>query len=524
MSGNSRTILGVLAVVAWFSLVPHRLCGADWAAVTAAAKPAVVFIKHRDANNRQSTGTGFFISPNGYILTCAHVVSPGIVKLSRKPVAASRKVADKIWTRTSEGVTREAQRVYCDGTSDIALLATGGSGFPWLGMSRSLPTQGEEVVLLGYPLGQALGKELVATRGIVSALRLDGEVFQLDAAANPGNSGGPVVNSYGQVVGVAFAKLEGLEGMNFAVSAAAIPSTMDMIARSPLLVEWIWNAVGNNDVDLVKAYLAIKPSLARSRHEDGRPVLSMVSTPEMAALLIGSGADVNARVRDGSTPLHWAATSGQPDICKMLMENGADVNARARDGWTPLHWAAMSGHPDVCKMLIDKGADVNARATDGWTPLHWAAMSGHPDVCKMLIDKSADVNARDTDGWTPLHMAASQGRTDTVRLLTDNGADVNSADASGSASLHYAAMGGRTAIVESLLGSGARADVVNKHGRTPLFLAAMHGHTSVAKLLLAKGARVNIRDKIDKWTPLSEAQHGHHRDMVKLLRAYGGRN
>ena len=458
MSGNSRTILGVLAVVAWFSLVPHRLCGADWAAVTAAAKPAVVFIKHRDANNRQSTGTGFFISPNGYILTCAHVVSPGIVKLSRKPVAASRKVADKIWTRTSEGVTREAQRVYCDGTSDIALLATGGSGFPWLGMSRSLPTQGEEVVLLGYPLGQALGKELVATRGIVSALRLDGEVFQLDAAANPGNSGGPVVNSYGQVVGVAFAKLEGLEGMNFAVSAAAIPSTMDMIARSPLLVEWIWNAVGNNDVDLVKAYLAIKPSLARSRHEDGRPVLSMVSTPEMAALLIGSGADVNARVRDGSTPLHWAATSG------------------------------------------------------------------HPDVCKMLIDKSADVNARDTDGWTPLHMAASQGRTDTVRLLTDNGADVNSADASGSASLHYAAMRGRTAIVESLLGSGARADVVNKHGRTPLFLAAMHGHTSVAKLLLAKGARVNIRDKIDKWTPLSEAQHGHHRDMVKLLRAYGGRN
>ena len=458
MSGNSRTILGVLAVVAWFSLVPHRLCGADWAAVTAAAKPAVVFIKHRDANNRQSTGTGFFISPNGYILTCAHVVSPGIVKLSRKPVAASRKVADKIWTRTSEGVTREAQRVYCDGTSDIALLATGGSGFPWLGMSRSLPTQGEEVVLLGYPLGQALGKELVATRGIVSALRLDGEVFQLDAAANPGNSGGPVVNSYGQVVGVAFAKLEGLEGMNFAVSAAAIPSTMDMIARSPLLVEWIWNAVGNNDVDLVKAYLAIKPSLARSRHEDGRPVLSMVSTPEMAALLIGSGADVNARVRDGSTPLHWAATSGQPDICKMLMENGADVNARARDG------------------------------------------------------------------WTPLHSAASQGRTDTVRLLTDNGADVNSADASGSASLHYAAMRGRTAIVESLLGSGARADVVNKHGRTPLFLAAMHGHTSVAKLLLAKGARVNIRDKIDKWTPLSEAQHGHHRDMVKLLRAYGGRN
>lgn len=200
----------------------------DATIVTASAKRGVVFIRHRDSMSRETTGTGFFVSANGYILTCAHVVSPVFGSRTKK-----LSTTDRIWVRSTDGVTQEAQLLYCDAKRDIAVLAIPGSySRPYLQLSKSKPMQGEEVFVLGYPLGQGLGKEVVVTRGIVSALRFGGSVFQLDAATNPGNSGGPVLNEYGLVIGMAFAKLREVEGMNFAISAASLPSLTSMIQHS----------------------------------------------------------------------------------------------------------------------------------------------------------------------------------------------------------------------------------------------------------------------------------------------------
>jgi len=74
--------------------------------------------------------------------------------------------------------------------------------------------------------------------------------------------------------------------------------------------------------------------------------------------LVAQGADVNAKDRDGYTPLTWAAGYGRLDIAQFLIEKDADVNDNGRDGWTPLMSAVTKGNFPVAKLLIEKGADV----------------------------------------------------------------------------------------------------------------------------------------------------------------------
>lgn len=213
---------GILAFLA-------LLCGqftlatahADTASVIATAKPAVVFIRHRNADGVQSTGSGFIISPAGYLVTCAHVIE----EVPKHKHGLKTAISDKVWVRLSDDSTCEATRCYVDASNDIAILRIPGSKYRYLKLETSSIAQGAEVLVLGYPLGQALGREMVVTRGIVSAIRAGGSVLQIDAAMNPGNSGGPIVNERGRVVGVSFAKLAAFEGTNFAVSASLISLT-----------------------------------------------------------------------------------------------------------------------------------------------------------------------------------------------------------------------------------------------------------------------------------------------------------
>ena len=207
--------------------------------------------------------------------------------------------------------------------------------------------------------------------------------------------------------------------------------------------------------------------------------------------LVEKGADVNARDKDGWTPLHHAAANGHLDIVKFLVENGADVDAEANDGSTPLHVAAFFGHLDVVKFLVKNGAYVNAMDNDGQTPLHVAAANGHLNIVKFLVRHGADANAKDRDGSTPLHVAASRGHLDVAKFLVEHGADINAKDKDGWTPLHHAALFGHLDIVKLLIENGADVDAENKYGWTPLNVATPEVRRVLKSLIKEARSRVN---------------------------------
>jgi len=121
--------------------------------------------------------------------------------------------------------------------------------------------------------------------------------------------------------------------------------------------------------------------------------------------LITQGVDVNARDKEGWTPLQCTAELGHIRICQLLIQAGADIHAKSSMyGQTALHLAVEFGHLECCKYLIEAGADIHAKNEDGSTPLHLAAEGQDEDICLHLIEAGADVNAQDKAGNKPIDL------------------------------------------------------------------------------------------------------------------------
>jgi len=106
-----------------------------------------------------------------------------------------------------------------------------------------------------------------------------------------------------------------------------------------------------------------------------------------AEKLLSSGADVNERWFDNYTPLHFAAFyASQPNVAALLIEKGADVNAKDNYGRTPLYVAAWKGQVNFVTMLLKKGADPGIATNEGKTPLRIAQDSGHTTIAKILSE------------------------------------------------------------------------------------------------------------------------------------------
>ncbi len=119
------------------------------------------------------------------------------------------------------------------------------------------------------------------------------------------------------------------------------------------------------------------------------PLMNAVKKGDIkeAERLLSSGADVNERWFDNYTPLHFAAFyASQPNVAALLIEKGADVNAKDNYGRTPLYVAAWKGQVNFVTLLLKKGADPGIATNEGKTPLRIAQDSGNTTIAKILTE------------------------------------------------------------------------------------------------------------------------------------------
>jgi hypothetical protein len=206
------------------------------------AKQATAFVQ---VPEEESAGTAFCISPSGIFVTNAHVVDG---------VALGGKVRVTLQPGTPNQRHLTARVLRVNKTNDLALLkldSTPGLVALELGATDKL-TETMTVTALGFPFGTALatGDEYPSVSvnlGRITALRqVRGQLkeIQIDAALNPGNSGGPLLNEQGQVIGVVHASVEGAAGVNFAIPASLIVPLLNApsVALSPRTIPYAQRA------------------------------------------------------------------------------------------------------------------------------------------------------------------------------------------------------------------------------------------------------------------------------------------
>jgi S1-C subfamily serine protease len=196
--------------------------------------PAVVHVRvkkkaprrGRSPREYEGSGSGVIITPDGYIVTNSHVIED----------------AGGVEASLADGTSGNAEVIGQDTATDIALVRISGSGLPmaYLGDSDKL-----KVGQLAIAVGNPLGFQSTVTAGVISALgrslrsrtgRLIENVIQTDAALNPGNSGGPLVDSRGYVIGINTAIIQYAQGICFAIPVNTMRWVVTQLIREGKVV------------------------------------------------------------------------------------------------------------------------------------------------------------------------------------------------------------------------------------------------------------------------------------------------
>lgn len=177
-------------------------------------KPAVVTIYTEENNKVIATGSGFISDPNGIIVTNYHVIEKW-----------EKSTKGLLYVKRANGKFLEATVIIAiDKTRDVALIRVKETNLPFIKINSSKPKQGDDVVVIGSPLGL----ETTVTDGIISGIRGEDGFLQITAPISLGSSGSPVLNSNGEAIGVATLIYTGGQNVNFAIPAAYVESISNL--------------------------------------------------------------------------------------------------------------------------------------------------------------------------------------------------------------------------------------------------------------------------------------------------------
>ncbi len=204
--------------------------------------------------SKVASGTGFGISSNGIIATNYHVIDD----------AKSIKVRG---VNSDFNKTYNAKVLVSDKNNDLALIQIDDYGFSSLGtipytIKTRLAEVGENIFVLGYPLRTTMGDEIKLTNGIISSRTgFQGDIssYQISAPVQPGNSGGPLFDSQGNLIGIINAKHDGAENASYAVKTSFLTNLIELLPSKPKIqtINTLTGKTLTQQVELVKKFVYI---------------------------------------------------------------------------------------------------------------------------------------------------------------------------------------------------------------------------------------------------------------------------
>jgi serine protease Do len=369
----------------------------------------------------QATASGFFISPDGYIVTNNHVVEG----------------ADKITVRTNDDRKLTARLIGRDPATDLAVIKVEGTDHPFVSFEdRAKPRVGDWVIAVGNPFG--LGG--TATAGIVSALGRTNvdeskyvDYMQIDAPINRGNSGGPTFDAYGRVVGVntsIYSPSGGSVGIGFDIPADVAASISHRLIVSGKVVRGYIGAMVQDVTPDIADSLGIpgtKGALVAELTPDGPSQKAGLQSGDLVTAIDGrpvtSASDLTRQV---------ALAQGGDTIRLQVRRNGQVREIDVRSGVRPdqPQLASYSGQGDGAGGATEHSKVLGMRvASNPNAGLTIESVAGDSDASEKGLargDVILRAGGRTTSSPADLAAAVAEaktaGRKDVLLMVAHNGA------------------------------------------------------------------------------------------------------
>lgn len=253
-------------------------------------------------------------------------------------------------------------------------------------------------------------------------------------------------------------------------------------------------------------------------------VAAKENNPELVAMFLNEGIDVNSQNSDGSTALHAAANQGYLEVCQELVSAGANYTIIDNYGNTALHMATKHQYYtplrnlEVVKFLASlPNAPLNELDCNGGTPLHNVLMYNNEEVAAVLLQAGADPNAHNMNSDPAFFSCLSHKGRNCVKSALHYGADVNAVGRGEFTALHAAAAHDVPTIINILLDAGSNPRSLNGYKQMPIHLAAQRQSKKAIRQLLIFDSTLATALDAEGNTPLHYAAKNWLGDSILRL-------